>query len=751
MGKMEDSMSGLLRSLFGRRDPAREQIEDTNALRLQLTQLSDADLRSYSRSARRRVELIGAAAAVAARVLGQEMFDVQLRGALALTDGRIAEMKTGEGKTLAAVPAVICYAQGKQGVHVMTVNDYLARRDAQWMRGIYEYFGLSVGYIQREMTTADRKQAYACDITYATANEIGFDFLRDQLALHVDEQVHRPFAAAIIDEADSILIDEARIPLIIAGGDSTVESLPYRVDSVTRRFRHGIHFTVDEHGRNIALTDHGAREVERAFRCGNLYEETNLNLLCAIQDSLHAHAFLHRDVDYLVKDGAVQSVDEFKGRIIQDRRWPAGLHSAIEAKEGVALKKQGQVLSSITLQNLVALYPQICGMTGTAATQARELKEIYGLEVEVIATNRPVIRVDHPDVVFSTKTEKEEAVVDEIFAAHTCGRPVLVGTTSVEESERLSRRLRQAGIPHHVLNARNEEEEAGIIARAGQRGAVTISTNMAGRGTDIQLGLGVAELGGLYVIGTNKHESRRIDSQLRGRAGRQGDPGSSRFFISLEDDLMQRYAGEGVLNTKDPDAIQHVAEGQNLTIRQFLNKYESVIEGQRQLIQRYRQQILTGSRCGDFATDGDPKADFGFEDDLDRESNIDPNAETDATQLSHGEPMPEAERLVRLATIDDFWSGYLAEIADYRAGIHLISWSRDPLHEYLITVHQTFTKLQKKIKKESERRLSEAAMTGVPPRQRGATWTYLTSDEPFGPATERILRGLVRLAGFKTL
>ncbi|MGE5324491.1 MAG: hypothetical protein ACM3SW_16615, partial [Actinomycetota bacterium] len=650
-----------------------------------------------------------------------------------------------------AVPAVICYAQGRQGVHVMTVNDYLARRDAQWMRGIYEYFGLSVGHIQREMTTAERKQAYSCDITYATANEIGFDFLRDQLAFHLDEQVHRPFAVAVIDEADSILIDEARIPLVIAGGDSTVESLPYRVDAVTRRFRRGIHFTIDEHGRNVALTDYGAHEAERAFRCGNLYEEQNLNLLCAIQDSLHAHAFLQRDVDYLVKDDAIQSVDEFKGRIIQDRRWPAGLHSAIEAKEGVALKKQGQVLGSITLQNLVALYPQVCGMTGTAATQKRELKEIYGLEVEIIPTNRPVIRVDHPDVLFSSKREKEEAVIDEIFAAHSSGRPVLVGTTSVEESERFSRRLQQAGIPHHVLNARNEEEEAGIIARAGQRGAVTISTNMAGRGTDIQLGPGVAELGGLYVIGTNKHESRRIDNQLRGRAGRQGDPGSSRFFISLEDSLMKRYAGEGALEIQNPDAIQRVVEGQNLTIRQFLSKYESVIEGQRQLVQRCRQQILAGSRCEDFGPDGpDAKARFGYGNDLDREADIERDAEAEASQSS-GEPMPESERLIRLATIDELWSDYLAEIADYRAGIDLVSWSRDPLHEYLITVHQTFTKLQKKIRKESERRLQQAANIGILPRQRGATWTYLTSDEPFGPATERILRGLARKAGFETL
>ena len=741
-------MSGFLRSLFARRDSFRQQILEINALRAELAQRSNPELRSYARSTSRRSEVIAAAAVAAARVLGQEMFDVQLRGALALTEGRIAEMQTGEGKTLAAVPAGICYAKSGQGVHVMTVNDYLARRDAQWMRGIYEYFGLSVGYIQREMTAADRKKAYDCDITYATANEIGFDFLRDQLALCSEEQVHRPFAVAVIDEADSILIDEARIPLVIAGGDSTVESLPYRVNAVTCRFRRGIHFTVDEHGRNVALTDVGAKEAEQGFRCGNLYEPRNVNLLCAIQDSLQAHALLRRDVDYLVKDGAIESVDEFKGRIIQDRRWPAGLHSAIEAKEGVALKKQGQVLGSITLQNLIALYPQVCGMTGTASTQARELKEIYDLEVEVIPTNRPVIRLDHPDVVFANKHDKEEAVMDEIFETHQSGRPVLVGTTSVEESERYSSRLRQAGIPHHVLNARNEEQEAAIIARAGERGAVTISTNMAGRGTDIQLGPDVAELGGLYVIGTNRHESRRIDNQLRGRAGRQGDPGSSRFFISLQDDLMLRYAGEGVLQIRHPEAIQRVVEGQNLTIRLFLNKYESVIEAQRQIVQQRRQQIFAGRRCDDVAPG---RAAFREEVDVEGEPELKGDAQAGATRCSLAEPMSETERLVRLTTIDDLWSDYLAEIADYRAGIHLVSWSRDPLHEYLITVDETFTKLQRKIEKESERRLKEAMATGILPRQRGATWTYLTSDQPFGSATERILRGLVRMVGGKVL
>src|SRR6266853_4605980 len=397
---MRRLLNRLWQSLFPGPVPPESKIPSINRRRSQLASLSDDDLKTAGWRATDLVETIAVTAVIAARVLGLEMFDVQLQGALALADGKIAEMQTGEGKTLAAVPAVVWYAKSGQGVHVMTVNDYLARRDANWMGGIYEFLGLKVGAIQQGMSVEERQRAYACDITYATANEIGFDYLRDQLALYPQAQVHRPFAVALIDEADSILIDEARIPLVIAGGKSDEESLAHRVDRMTRHFRRYFHFTVDEHGRNIALTDAGIQAVEDAFACGNLYAEENLNLLTTVQDSLHAHALLRRDVDYLVKNGAVESVDEFKGRIAQDRRWPAGLHTAIEAKEGVAQKTQGRVLGSITLQNLVALYPTVCGMTGTAATQAEELKVVYGLDVEVIPTNRPVIRIDHPDVAF---------------------------------------------------------------------------------------------------------------------------------------------------------------------------------------------------------------------------------------------------------------------------------------------------------------------------------------------------------------
>jgi preprotein translocase subunit SecA len=696
-------MRHFWRNLFHDLAEPESLVPSINSRRAELSALSDADLKAIDWRALELPDVIAITAVVAERVLGLKMFDVQVLGALALTAGKIVEMQTGEGKTLAAVPAVVWYARAGAGVHVMTVNDYLARRDAQWMGGIYEFLGLSVGHIEQGMDLEERRRAYACNITYATANEIGFDHLRDGLALYPAEQAHRPFAAAVIDEADSIMIDEARIPLVIAGNETGEQPLAYQVDRVTRFFRRGRHFTLDEYARNIALTDTGIHAIETLFGRRNLFDEENLPLLTAVQDSLHAHVLLHRDVDYLVQDGSIESVDEFKGRIAENRRWPAGLHTAIEAKEGLALKTQGRILGSITLQNLISLYPMVCGMTGTAATQADELRLVYGLEVEVIPTNQPMIRTDLPDRVYLRKADKERAVLEEIRRLHATGRPILVGTRSVEESENLSKRL--LDLPHQVLNARHEEKEAGMIAQAGQLGAVTISTNMAGRGTDIQLGPGVAQLGGLHVIGTNRHESRRIDNQLRGRAGRQGDPGSSEFFISFQDDMLVKY---GIANPKlghDAGSIQRLAEGQNLEIRRFLHKYESVVEGQRQRIQQRRQAILTGE-----------------------------------TAVSS-----ELERLVALRTIDDLWADYLATITDLREGVQWLSWGgRDPLHEYLTSVHSMFTQLEEQFDAEIGRRVEAAEESGQDPSQRGATWTYLTTDQPFGTATERLMRGLVR-------
>lgn len=682
------------------------EIETIRRLRNEYASLSDPELRAVAARWDNQLSTIAVTAVVAARVLGQEMFDTQWRGALGLVEGRIVEMATGEGKTLAAVPAIAWLAREHAGVHVMTANDYLARRDADWMGEIYRRLGLTVGFVQQSMAAEARRNAYAQDITYATANEVGFDFLRDQVALRPEDQVHRAaFHAAVIDEADSALIDEARIPLVIAAGDREGSALAYTVDQVVRGLRRGVHYFTDTSYRNTGLTDSGIRIVEHSLGCGNLFGEENLRLHTAVQDALHAHALLRRDVDYLVRNDAIETIDEHKGRIAQDRRWPAGLHTAVEAKEGVATRPQGCILGSITVENLVAMYPHLCGMTGTAATQATEFREIYGLAVEQIPTHKPVIRVDHPDRTFRTRHEKLHAAAAEIRQQHAAGRPVLVGTASVEESERLSAVLRD--VPHQVLNARDDHAEAAIIARAGERGAVTISTNMAGRGVDIRLGQGVAELGGLLVIGTNKHASRRIDNQLRGRAGRQGDPGESRFFVSFEDDLMARNADADPRLTRDPMAMQRFVEGQNLDTRLMLSKYEAVIEGQRQRIQAKRQAILTGETSSESAM----------------------------------------EQVATLRAMDDAWSDHLAAVADLRSGVQWLSFGgRVPLHEYLQKVDEWFRDMEQRLPEEIEARIQAAQAGELDPNERGAVWTYLTTDEPFGALSERILRGLARKA-----
>ena len=705
-------MRHLLRSLMTSLDRDGAAIRRIDAIRSGLARLSDDQLGNLGAGTSDLLEFMAVAAIAASRILGQDLYDVQLRGALALTRGSVAEMQTGEGKTLAAVPAVAWLARGRKGVHVMTVNDYLARRDAGWMGEVYRFLGFSTAYVQQGMTPAERRNAYACDITYATANEIGFDVLRDRLAFRLDQQVHRPFSTAVIDEVDSILIDEARIPLVIAGGDRGGGALAYVANEVVRRFQPTVHFTVDVGAHNASLTDTGIRAVEDAFGCGNLFEESNLELHTAVQDALEAHALLRRDVDYLVKNGAIEMVDEFKGRIALDRRWPAGLHSAVEAKEGVTAKPQGMVLGSTTIQNLVSLYPRVCGMTGTAATQAIEFRTVYGLYVETIPTHRPMIRVDHPDMLFPTKAEKEQAVADEIRRVHASGQPVLVGTASVEESERLSRMLN--GVAHCVLNARNDEAEAAIVAQAGQHGAVTISTNMAGRGTDIRLGEGVAALGGLYVIGTNRHESRRIDNQLRGRAGRQGDPGCSRFFVSLEDPLMVKYGDLDVRYRNDPASIQSLVEGQHLDQREFLHRYDLPVEGQRNRIHSYRQAVLEGrAAC-----------------------------------------QSELERQITLRVIDDLWAEYLARLEDFRAGIAWQAFAsvpgffvgtdwRDPHFTFLRQIDEWFPELEAAIPEEVARRLAEVEAGGCADSgDRGAVWTYLTTDQPFGAWTERLLKGI---------
>jgi preprotein translocase subunit SecA len=726
-------------------------LNQINERRAALHSEDNSKLREIAQRIRRKTfnpELIAEAMALAAemseRILGLRLFDVQIIGALSMADGKIAEMQTGEGKTLAAVPAVYIQALACGGVHVLTANDYLARRDAGWMGEIYQSLGLSVSYINQGMSAEERRKAYACDVVYATPNEVGFDFLRDQLCLDPGELVHKPFRCALFDEIDSILIDEARIPLVIAGGDAVPGDLASSCAVLVRRLQLGVHYKTDEFARNVQLTDAGAAAVEQSLHCPNLYDERYSPLLAAIQDALHAEILLRRDVDYIIKNNALELVDEFKGRIAENRRWPAGLQTAIEAKENLPLKKQGRILGSITLQNLAALYPRKCGMTGTAATQAAEFFQMYELDVVVIPTNRPVVRIDHADIIFRTKEEKERALIEEISGEHATGRPILVGTASVAESERISSSLKNAGIPHHTLNARNDELEAQIIAQAGALGAVTISTNMAGRGTDIPVGGTppsdrdrILELGGLYVIGTNRHESRRIDHQLRGRAGRQGEAGSSRFFISLEDDLMERFGIREALQGDMPEGkaiehVQHIIEGQNLEIRRMLRKYEQIIEQQRKIIQAMRSEALLGA--GESLIE-----------------EAEPELYERLCQQFGKQRMDEQERLITLTKIDELWPDYLVDIADLRSGIHWVSLGgHDPLNEYLHQVALRFENLQDRIDEQvleafASLQLDEKGEWPKLPRiDLGATWTYVINDQPFGNMSERFMKNLVQ-------
>jgi preprotein translocase subunit SecA len=717
-----------------------DQLRAIARRRQELSGLPDDRLKSAAKDLHRDADVIetfALAAVIAARVLGLQMFDVQILGALAMHRGQIAEMQTGEGKTLAAVPAAIWYARQGRGVHVLTANDYLARRDAAWMRGIYDWFGLSVGHISQDMPAADRRAAYRCDLTYATANEVGFDYLRDGLARRTDELVQREFAFAVIDEADSILLDEARIPLVIAGGVAEDSALAYRIDSVVAGMQPHLHYSLDEFARNVQLTDAGIERVEASLGCGSLFDEPNLRILTAAQDALHAHALLRRDVDYVVKKGSIELVDEFKGRIAQNRRWPAGLHSAVEAKEGVRLKTQGRILGSITVQGLAGMYDRICGMTGTAATQAEEFWKVYKLPVKTIPTNRPVIRQDLPDVVYADKEARNEALAEEIRRVHETGRPILVGTASVEESEALSRRLQMAGIAHAVLNARNDETEAAIIAQAGALGAVTVSTNMAGRGTDILLGGNppkdrdkVVDLGGLYVIGTTRHEARRIDNQLRGRAGRQGDPGTSRFFISLDDDLLVRF---GIRENPDIDSVQRTAEGQNLEIRQTLWKYDCTVEDHRREVYNLRREILLSPGWS-------------------LRSMLPEEQYCELIQAAGEHALETAGRQLALAIVDDLWADYLANVAELRGGIHWVSWTGgDPLHRFLTGEQAIYADFHDCLKEEiadafrtAEVDKGEIHFRNAERMERGATWTYVTTDQPFGTLAERIKKGIQR-------
>ena len=543
------------------------------------------------------------------RSLGMRHFDVQMIGGMVLHSGKISEMKTGEGKTLMATLAVVLNALSGKGVHVITVNDYLAKRDAAWMGKLYNYLGLTVGVIVHGLTDQERQEAYGADITYGTNNEFGFDYLRDNMKFYQSQLVQRGHNFAIVDEVDSILIDEARTPLIISGAADDSTDLYRKIDMLVTRRGPG-DFTIDEKAKTAMLTDEGAQNCERMLGIDNLFDAQNITLQHHVHQSLKAHHVFRRDVDYIVKDNQVVIVDEFTGRLMPGRRFSDGLHQALEAKEHVKVEAENQTLASITFQNYFRMYDKLAGMTGTADTEAVEFHEIYGLEVISVPTHKPMIRLDKADVIYRTKAEKMEAIVQQIKELHKLGQPVLVGTISIETSELLAARLKKVDIPHNVLNAKHHEQEAAIIAEAGQKSKVTIATNMAGRGTDIVLGEGVRELGGLFILGTERHESRRIDNQLRGRSGRQGDPGCSRFFLSLEDDLMRLFGSERIsklmetLGLKDGESIEHRmisraienaqkrVEGHNFEIRKTLLDYDNVMNQQREVIYSLRRDAI---------------------------------------------------------------------------------------------------------------------------------------------------------------
>ncbi|MEI7637383.1 MAG: preprotein translocase subunit SecA, partial [Syntrophus sp. (in: bacteria)] len=548
----------------------------------------------------------------ARRTVQMRPFDAQIIGGIVLHQGRIAEMKTGEGKTLAATLPMYLNALTGKGCHLVTVNDYLARRDAGWMGPIYTFLGLTVGVIVHGMDDDERRAAYHADITYGTNNEFGFDYLRDNMKFSLEEYVQRDFHYAIVDEVDSILIDEARTPLIISGPSEESTEKYYRINQVIPRLRKEEDYSIEEKSRTVVLTEEGIARVEKYLKVTNLYEPRNIEILHHVNQALKAHSLFKRDVDYVVKDGEVIIVDEFTGRIMPGRRYSDGLHQALEAKEKVKIERENQTLASVTFQNYFRMYEKLAGMTGTADTEAEEFKKIYKLEVVVVPTNMPMIRADHNDLIYKTEKEKFNAAIEEIQEMHKLGRPVLVGTISIVKSELLSTMLSKTGIKHHVLNAKHHEREAEIVAQAGQRGMVTISTNMAGRGTDIKLGEGVADLGGLHILGTERHESRRIDNQLRGRSGRQGDMGSSRFYLSLEDDLLRIFGAEKIsaimdrigieenqpienrLVSKAIENAQKRVEGQNFDIRKHLLDFDDVMNKQRQLIYDQRRKVLKG-------------------------------------------------------------------------------------------------------------------------------------------------------------
>ncbi|WP_434740174.1 accessory Sec system translocase SecA2 [Micromonospora sp. SH-82] len=732
--------------------PLEKLLPEIESREKKLTNLDDAGLTAAAGRADGYVEICAVGREAARRALDQRPYDVQLLGAMALLSGKVAEMATGEGKTLTAAIAASGHVRlGNGPVHVLTVNDYLARRDAQWMEPVYELLGLTVGWVNEASTPQERRDAYDRDVTYVSVSEAGFDFLRDQLVTDIDDRVQPPLRTAIVDEADSILIDEARVPMVLAGAVPGEQDPVHAAAALVRGLRNQVHYTVAEDGRSAALTSAGLAAVEARLGDIDLYAEENVAQLSAVNVALHAHALLHRDVDYIVRDGSVELIDEMRGRVAQRRRWPDGLQAAVEAKEGLDASAEGEVLGTIAVQAFVGLYPKLCGMTATAVLVGDQLREFFSLEVAVIPPNTPCIREDEANRIFATRAEKEEALVDEIRRHHERGRPVLVGTLDVKESEGLAAALESAGVPSVVLNAKNDDDEAAIIAEAGAYGAVTVSTQMAGRGVDIRLGGSdqadrdrVAELGGLYLIGSGRHDSRRVDDQLRGRAGRQGDPGGSVFFVSLEDDLVVRHAGDtvpasprmnadGLVTDSMVDyAVEHaqrVAEGVNHEIHRNTWRYSVVIEQQRKALAERRERLLTSDVAALMLLDRMPDKAGEMDEDL----------------------LARVARSIALYHLDRLWAEHLAELNEVREGVHLRALGRlDPLDEFHRAAVPAFNDLVPEIERRTIDTFTETefdedwepdAAKLVRP---SATWTYLVHDNPFGSELDRLIASVGR-------
>ena len=745
----------------------RSVVDRINALEPKMQGLTDDKLVGMTRQFKERLaagetldDLLPEAFAVvregSRRVLGMRHFDVQLIGGMCLHDGRIAEMRTGEGKTLVATLPVYLNALTGKGVHMVTVNDYLAKRDSEWMGRLYRFLGLSVGLIAHDMDFPERKFAYGCDVTFGTNNEFGFDYLRDNMVIDERQMVQRPLHYAIVDEVDSILIDEARTPLIISGPGQKSTDIYVKMAHAVATLKEGTDYKVDEKQKTISPADSAVPKIEKLIGVKNLYAPENIEYSHCFMAALRAKALMKRDRDYIVKDGEVVIVDEFTGRVMPGRRFSDGLHQAIEAKEGVKVQRESQTLATITFQNYFRMYDKLAGMTGTAKTEEDEFLKIYNLPVIVVPTNKPVRRVDYPDVIYKTKRAKYKAVGQAVSEIHAKGQPTLIGTTSITQSEELSDILKHLGIPHNVLNAKNHEKEAQIIADAGQKGAVTIATNMAGRGTDIKLGEGVAELGGLFIIGTERHESRRIDNQLRGRAGRQGDPGASRFFLSLEDDLLRLFASDRITKIMDKlgmeedepiehkiitNSIEHAqkkVEARNFDIRKHVLEYDDVMNQQREVMYGERRKILMGENLKDnilsmvnhiIKTEMDQYANEklypeewtldGLIEDAEKiyapqgklkkeelaEMSRDGLKETlegvalegyNQRELLFGEEnMRELEKVVMLRVVDSKWMEHLDHMDMLREGINLRAYGqRNPLAEYKIEALNMFEEME---------------------------------------------------------